>query len=727
MGSRPGTLTLLVASLIVGTSAVLEFVNFRNGWLAYEDIGQSLAPVGATMALALSIRRSHDSRSFRMALVISLGLVAIGMSLSCIPDVIPGVSVALATASDILYVIGSVIAFTSLLGSLYRRLHRRERLIVTLNGLVIIAAAMTFVVANWVHQSFLPGSQAAELFADPTANLILPLISALFLSSAAAAVLAALSLRIEPSRGGVWAVSLGIVLMAIAWSGWIGRFLAGTPDGIEPMDFIFPLGAIVAAWGAITWTTQSGGGERYERFARLMSDWIPVFAIAGCAVLDVMPRSRPLLVDPVAVGTSTVVFLAVARQAILQRRERDARDRLTIEKSERAAAAVSLARLEAGSTMEESASRICDEALRMDGIDTVVVFGFTPSGVVPLAQSGPPTRPMRVGEPLPDDAALVIEEHAGFGLWLENWSTKTVTTGFEQATIRSGLIAEAMAPLFWNEELVGVLALGATTEAHARRLSDRLATLTEFSVMSAAMLGPALADRALRETTIAEVQAVIATRAFTPVFQPIVDLSSHQFVGYEALTRFSDGTRPDVRFIAADKVGMMVELERACLREQIAQAKRLPKGSFLTLNVSPALAIEPEPLIALLRRTDRPVVLEVTEHVEIEDYPKLMEALNRVRPMAMLAVDDAGAGYAGLRHILELRPQYVKLDISLVRNIDTDPARQAMVTGMAHFAESVGCSLIAEGIETANEMTTLRLLRIPFGQGYFLAKPAPVD
>ena len=93
----------------------------------------------------------------------------------------------------------------------------------------------------------------------------------------------------------------------------------------------------------------------------------------------------------------------------------------------------------------------------------------------------------------------------------------------------------------------------------------------------------------------------------------------------------------------------------------------------------------------------------------------------------MLAVDDAGAGYAGVHHILELRPQYVKLDISLVRNVDSDPARQAMVSGMTRFAESVGCALIAEGIETENELTALKLLKVEFGQGYYLARPAPID
>ena len=725
MASRPAAVVVAAGALIVLTSAFLEAVDFRNGWLLFEDVSATVAPMAATIGVCLAMRRDAEHKPMRRALALSLGLVSAGQIAATIPDAIHAFAGPLATFSDAVYVIGAFLGTTTMLGSLYGRLQSADRLTVPLNGAIIIAAAMTAVVANWLFQTF--GTQTAAYFESLSANLIVPLMSAMFFSSAAAAAVAALALRVQPSRGSVWAVTLGVVLMAIAWEGWLGRFISGVPDGIEPMDFIFPAGALATGWGGVTWDLRPASGARYERFAQRMSDWTPAFAIAGCAFLDVMPRSRPLLVDPVAVGTCTVVCLAVVRQAVLQGRERESRERLTREMGERAATAVMLANLESGATVEESAKRISAEALRIDGIDTVTVFGFTPSGVVPLAHAGPQSRPGEVGKPLPDDAALVMEEHATFGLWLENWSSKTDPTEFEQGIIDSGLRAEAMAPLLSNDELVGVLAFGATTPEHASRLADRLATLTEFAVMSAAMLGPALSDRAQRETTIAEVQAVIATRAFTPVFQAIVDLDCRAFVGYESLTRFADGTRPDVRFLAADKVGMMVELERACLREQVVQARKLPQGSFLTLNVSPALAIEPEFLIDLLRTADRPVVLEITEHVEIEDYPRLMAALDRVRPMAMLAVDDAGAGYAGLRHILELRPQYVKLDISLVRNIDTDPARQAMVTGMASFAQGVGCSLIAEGIETPEELATLRMLHIPFGQGYYLAKPASVQ
>ena len=206
---------------------------------------------------------------------------------------------------------------------------------------------------------------------------------------------------------------------------------------------------------------------------------------------------------------------------------------------------------------------------------------------------------------------------------------------------------------------------------------------------------------------------------------PELDIVAIAANGPEALEQIQ-ALRPDLAFLAADKVGMMVQLEKACLNAQIEEAKQLPAGSFVSLNVSPALAICLTPLIDVVSAADRAVVLEITEHAEIDDYTQLMAALDQVRPYAMLAVDDAGAGYAGLHHILELRPQYVKLDISLVRNVDTDPARQAMVAGMAHFARNAGCELIAEGIESEEELTELVRLGVHLGQGYLCGKPGPI-
>ena len=284
-----------------------------------------------------------------------------------------------------------------------------------------------------------------------TANLLVPLVSAMFFASAAAAGGAALSLRIEPSRRGVWAVSFGIVLLALAWYGWIGRFLAGKADGIEPMDFIFPAGALITGYGGVTWSMARANGLRYDRIARATADWLPIVAIAGCAILDVMPRSRPLEVDPIAVGTCAVVLLAVGRQRLLQGRVRDASDRLRSEMSERAATTVSMARLEAAPTVEGTGERVCAEALRIGGIDTVVLYGFSPSGVVPIAMGGPVCRPVSVGEPIPEDKGRELIEHADFGLWLESWTGRSPRDDFDRATIAAGLRAEALAPLIWNE------------------------------------------------------------------------------------------------------------------------------------------------------------------------------------------------------------------------------------------------------------------------------------
>ena len=725
--SRLSLTVLAVGLLVTATSSLLELLNPGNCWLLFEDVSCLVAPVAAALAVAIAASRGdREHRVFRRCMALSIGLTAVGQLIADIPDITHRTIGLAGAAANVCYIAGAALGVVTLTVTLYRRLTPDVRRTVHLDGLVIVSAAMTFVFANWLNQSFLPGNQAAVLFANPTADLFVPLAATLFFGSAGAAVVAAFSLRLAPSPRGVWAVIAGILLLALAWQGWIGRFLSGAPDGIEPMDFIFPAGVLLASYGAVTWSLAKGGGLGFERLASATSDWLPIVAIVGCVALDVMPRSRPLQVDPVAAGTCVVVLLAVARERIIQGRERAVSARLSSEMSERAATSVSLGRLEVAATIEATADRICEEALHIDGIDTVVLFTFGIGGVVPIARSGQACRPVVVGEPIPEDYGRELMERATSGVWLQSWTDRTPHDEFDRATVAAGLRADALAPLIWKDETIGLLSMGTTSPDHEHHLADRLATLTEFSVMSAAVLGPMLSERSQRDRTRADIQGVIADGAFHPVFQPIVNLATGQSVGYEALTRFDDGIRPDLRFLEADRVGMMVRLEMACLNSQVEQARWLPKGNFLSLNVSPALATHVTPLLDVVASADRLVVLEITEHAEIDDYPLLMTALNQVRPRALLAVDDAGAGYAGLRHILELRPEFVKLDISLIRNIDTDPARQAMVAGMARFAESVGCALIAEGIETANELTAVKMLQVGYGQGYYLARPATI-
>jgi EAL domain-containing protein (putative c-di-GMP-specific phosphodiesterase class I) len=222
------------------------------------------------------------------------------------------------------------------------------------------------------------------------------------------------------------------------------------------------------------------------------------------------------------------------------------------------------------------------------------------------------------------------------------------------------------------------------------------------------------------------IEQVITTRAFDPVFQPIADLRSREIVGFEALTRFEDGTAPAPRFKEAAEMGVGVQLEQVTLGAAIDAAERLPPGRFLSVNVSPALILERATIALVKRAGPRRLVLELTERDPVDDYGALARVLEEFGSIE-LAVDDAGAGYASLRHILALHPSYIKLDITWVRGIDDDTARQALVAGIHHFATLTNCRVIAEGIETEGESETLRRIGIEFGQGYLFGRPAPVD
>jgi EAL domain-containing protein (putative c-di-GMP-specific phosphodiesterase class I) len=202
-----------------------------------------------------------------------------------------------------------------------------------------------------------------------------------------------------------------------------------------------------------------------------------------------------------------------------------------------------------------------------------------------------------------------------------------------------------------------------------------------------------------------------------------VDIASNKIVGYEALTRFDDGSAPHVRFDEAHSCGLGTKLELAAIAAALEGADRLPPAAWLNVNASPELVMNGAELGRLLADSTRDIVLEVTEHSQIADYAAFRRALQDLGPRVRLAVDDAGAGFASLRHILELRPAFVKLDREVIGGIDHDEARQAMVAGLEHFALSTGCWLIAEGVETAQEMHALQELNVGYVQGFLVGRP----
>lgn len=240
-------------------------------------------------------------------------------------------------------------------------------------------------------------------------------------------------------------------------------------------------------------------------------------------------------------------------------------------------------------------------------------------------------------------------------------------------------------------------------------------------------LAPLVAAREQRADARRKLQETIRTRAFRPVFQPVYDLGSEEIVGFEALTRFDDGCRPDLVFAAALDCGLAIELEAVTLEAAIRASHELPPRVWLSLNVSPSMLCDVRRLKPLLQSAGRPIVLEITEHEAIGAYEPLQAALAQLGTGIRLAVDDVGAGVANFNHLVELRADLVKIDAGLVRGVDHDLSRAALVVGLVHFAAAAGCEVIAEGVETAGERATVASLGVTLGQGYLLGRPAPVD
>jgi EAL domain-containing protein (putative c-di-GMP-specific phosphodiesterase class I)/CheY-like chemotaxis protein len=223
-----------------------------------------------------------------------------------------------------------------------------------------------------------------------------------------------------------------------------------------------------------------------------------------------------------------------------------------------------------------------------------------------------------------------------------------------------------------------------------------------------------------------EIRAVIDHHALTSELQPIFDLERLEPVGYEALARFPAHPTRLVAdwFTDAGTVGLQEELELAAIATGIRAMEGLAPDAFLAVNASPELLGQRSLAEMIAAAPDRRMVLEVTEHVEVADYDTLARGLDALRTSGCrIAVDDAGAGYSSLRHILRLRPDYIKLDMTLTRDIDTDGDRRALASSLLTFAREVSATVIAEGIETPAELETLRDLGAALGQGYFLARP----
>ncbi len=230
------------------------------------------------------------------------------------------------------------------------------------------------------------------------------------------------------------------------------------------------------------------------------------------------------------------------------------------------------------------------------------------------------------------------------------------------------------------------------------------------------------------EVQRAEIEAVLSDpeTAIQHVFQPIVDLRSGLVASYEALSRFTDSTRPpNAWFAQAHACGLGIELELATARAQLAMPGR-PPGTRLSINLSPSALLSSE-VEALLASSDlTQLTIEMTEDELIAEGRALEDRLEELRFRgARLAVDDLGAGYAGLRHVMRLRPNVLKIDRSLVDGVSTDPAKAPMIDALVRYAKRIGAVVCAEGVETLSDLEALAHLDVTYGQGYALGRPEP--
>jgi EAL domain-containing protein (putative c-di-GMP-specific phosphodiesterase class I) len=213
------------------------------------------------------------------------------------------------------------------------------------------------------------------------------------------------------------------------------------------------------------------------------------------------------------------------------------------------------------------------------------------------------------------------------------------------------------------------------------------------------------------------------------VVQPIVDRVSGEVHAYEALARFNTrGSGSPLHWFAlADEFGMREELELACLEAALRLLDDLPGGVRLSVNLSGPVLMGTRAQALFEKQPDvSSLIVEVTEEALVQRDESLVSALAPLLARgAHFAVDDMGAGYSGLRQITALHPTYLKLDRSLVRGIDADPDRAALLSALAGYAEHVGAHLVAEGVETAAELAAVGAIGVPLIQGFYFGRPAP--
>jgi EAL domain-containing protein (putative c-di-GMP-specific phosphodiesterase class I) len=384
-----------------------------------------------------------------------------------------------------------------------------------------------------------------------------------------------------------------------------------------------------------------------------------------------------------------------------------------------------LARLSADGS-SEAIERILSLARAALDMDVALVGAFDGDFVVQAIDGDHEWFDLEVGKHIPVDQTYCQRMTQGELPHLVHDAAFDTRTADLPITREAGIGAYVGAPIrLWDGTLYGTLCC--LSRSPEPSLNDR-------DVRFLRVLAEIVADQLDREQLESEkrrlewsrIRSILDRDDVDVEFQPVFDLVDWKIVSLEALARFwTEPMRsPSVWFAEAAEVGLGVELELAAIRSALQRLDDFPPDVALALNVSPTTALEPRFCELLLDVADR-VVIEITEHAQVDDYEALSDALAPLRARgAQLAIDDVGAGFANLRHILRLAPDLVKLDLSLTQEISRDPAREALASSLVGFAEGVGAAIVAEGISSDEDLAMLRSLGVDYGQGYHLARPS---
>jgi PAS domain S-box-containing protein len=299
----------------------------------------------------------------------------------------------------------------------------------------------------------------------------------------------------------------------------------------------------------------------------------------------------------------------------------------------------------------------------------------------------------------------------------------------DQARARATLVQAARDGAGWSDlELRWLHADGHTVhlEDTAEPVLDRRGALRGFRGARRRVLSESANARRLA-AIVHRTRQVTRDRAVTMALQPIIDVAEGRWLGAEALARFRDGRGQMVWFDEAHEAGVGIELEFAAATVALDQLADLPPRVYLSFNASPSLILDPQFYSLVMGRADQldRIVLEITEHAAVSRYDDIRSTLRPLRERGLrLAVDDTGAGYASFNHVLKLRPDVIKLDRSLVTDIDNDAARRAVVTAVVLMALELGSSVVGEGVERPTELEMLCSLGVDAAQGYLLGRPS---